>query len=231
MEDIQERVAIGRELIARGISEDDLALVPAPAPPGPLARHLLIPFSDGLAPTPVPIAPAPDPGAPLPAAEVVVITWTVDEQDALCDVFTPGLSRSAWYRYTRNFPDYASRIRAGAPAATAQRLGSYFPSTIGATRARMKSELHLNQDGVKTGEGTATLPVKDFFLQIIKEAQPTRRAHRRHGGRRVRGVQLGDVVVTRGAKFRLATGVPQRAVQPPGVHERLGDPDRALRRG
>ena len=66
MEDIQERVAIGRELIARGISEDDLALAPAPGPPGPLARHLLIPFSDGMAPTPVPITLRPIPRRPCP---------------------------------------------------------------------------------------------------------------------------------------------------------------------
>ena len=102
-----------------------------------------------------------------------MITWTVDEQDALCDVFTPGFGRSAWYRYTRNFPDYAP-LRAGAPATTAQRLGSYFPSTVGATSVLcVKSELHLNQDGIRTGEGTATLPVKDLFLQIIEEVRPT----------------------------------------------------------
>ena len=206
MEDIQERTAIGRELIARGISEDDLALVPAPPPPGPPARRLLIPFPDGLAPTPVPIAPAPDPSAPLPAADVVVITWTVDEQDALCDVFTPGFGRAAWYRYTRNFPDYASRIRAGAPAAAAQRIGSYFTCTIGATTVLcVKSELHLNQDGIRTGEGTATLPVKDLFLQIFDEARPSVVLTIGTSGGVFADHQLGDVVVTRGAKFRLAS--------------------------
>ena len=33
----------------------------------------------------------------------------------------------------------------------------------------VKSELHLNQDGVKTGEGIVTLPVRDLFTQIITE--------------------------------------------------------------
>jgi nucleoside phosphorylase len=206
MEDIQERTEIGRELIARGISQDDLALVPTPAPPGPLARHLLIPFSDDLGPTPVPMAPAPDPAAPLPGADVVVITWTVDEQDALCDVFTPGFGRAAWYRYTRNFPDYAPRIRAGAPATAAQRLGSYFPCKVGATSVLcFKSELHLNQDGIRTGEGTATLPVKDLFLQIIEEANPSVVLTIGTSGGVFEDHQLGDVVVTRGAKFRLAS--------------------------
>ena len=45
----------------------------------------------------------------------------------------------------------------------------------------MKSELHLNQDGVKTGDGTATLPVKDFFLQIIAGGQAGGDPHHRHG--------------------------------------------------
>jgi hypothetical protein len=36
----------------------------------------------------------------------------------------------------------------------------------------IKSELHLNQDLIKTGDGTATLPVKDFFQQIIAEVLP-----------------------------------------------------------
>jgi len=46
VDDIQERAETGRRLIVQGILEDDLA---PPAPPGPLARRLLIPFPDGLA--------------------------------------------------------------------------------------------------------------------------------------------------------------------------------------
>ena len=36
----------------------------------------------------------------------------------------------------------------------------------------VKSELHLNQDGVATGAGTATLPVARFIEQMIQEVRP-----------------------------------------------------------
>jgi hypothetical protein len=67
----------------------------------------------------------------------------------------------------------------------------------------MKSELHLNQDGVKTGDGTATLPVKDFFKQIIAEVKPKVFFTIGTAGSVFDQFELGDVVVTRGAKFRL----------------------------
>jgi hypothetical protein len=51
----------------------------------------------------VEITPAPTLDAPLPAADVVVVTWTIDEQMALCDVLTPGITRVRWYRYARKF--------------------------------------------------------------------------------------------------------------------------------
>jgi hypothetical protein len=38
--------------------------------------------------------PPPAPGDPLPAADVLVVTWTIAETEALADVFTPGQPRS-----------------------------------------------------------------------------------------------------------------------------------------
>ena len=93
-------------------------------------------------------------------------------------------------------------IRAHAPAATSRRLGSYMPTSVGSTQVLcVKSELHLNQDGVKTGEGTATLPVKDFFQQIITDAQPKIVLTIGTAGSVFEAFELGDVVVTRAAKF------------------------------
>ena len=206
VDDIEERTALGRALIARGITEPDLLLTTTSERTGPLARRLDIPFPPELAPTPASIDPAPGPEDALPVADVVVITWTVDEQDALCDVLTPGSGRNAWYRYTRRFADYAPRIRPGAPASQAQRLASYFTCTVGRTSVLcVKSELHLNQDGIRTGTGTATLPVKDLFLQIIDEARPKVVLTIGTAGSVAEDAQLGDVVVTRAAKFRLAS--------------------------
>lgn len=211
IDDIEERKRVARMVLSAGIEPFDLELHPEPSevPKEALEgkRILGIPFPDGLAPLPQPIDPAPDPSAPLPRADVVVITWTVDENDALADVLTPGQGRAKWYRYDRNFADhYAPLIRNGAPAVNAQRLGSYFPTKVGSLDVLcMKSELHLNQDGKKTGEGTATLPVKDFFAQIVEEAQPDVVLTIGTSGSVFADFQLGDVVVTRAAKFRLAS--------------------------
>lgn len=201
-----QRKEIARFLLSRGTEvtlPDDQAeaviaqeLVMAAAPK--------LPFPDGLEPTPRALDPEPATDAKLPAADVVVITWTVDEVAGLAHVFTPGQSADRWYRYDRDYASYADRIRPHSPAANSKRLGSYFPVDVGATSVLcMKSELHLNQDGVKTGDGTATLPVKDFFKQIIAEAQPKVVLTVGTAGGVFADFQLGDVVVTRAAKFRL----------------------------
>lgn len=203
------RKEIARYLLSRGVEqlEDD---GDAAAPLQALARAVAarapaFAFPEGLAPQPQPLVPAPDPAQALPTADVVVITWTVDELAALARVMTPGVSPARWHRYARDFDThYAARIRPGAPAAQSRRLGSYLPVQLGRLRVLcMKSELHLNQDGIKTGTGTATLPVKDFFLQIIREVQPQLILTVGTAGGVFDAFELGDTVITRAAKFRL----------------------------
>jgi nucleoside phosphorylase len=205
--DLEERKEIARLLLDQGAEpvdrelQPDLAALPAEAT---LTADLAIPFPPELAPVPQPIAPPPAPSDPLPKADVVVITWTVAELNALADVLTPGFPRATWSRYDRGFADrYAGKIRGGAPAQKARRLASYFTSRVGSTSVLcMKSELHLNQDGVSTGDGTATLPVKDLFAQIIEEARPKLVLTVGTSGGVSLDQDLGDVVVTRAAKFR-----------------------------
>jgi nucleoside phosphorylase len=198
-----ERKEIARYLLSRGLDPVDLA---------PDAERLevvmsampAIPFPDGLTPQPHPIQPAPSTDAPLPKADVLIVTWTVDELAGLAKVFGPGVASGSWHNYAHNFDAFRPHIRAHAPAATSGRLGSYLPVTVGSTSVlAMKSELHLNQDGVKTGDGTATLPVKDFFAQIIAEAQPKLVLTIGTAGSVFDDFELGDVVITRAAKFRL----------------------------
>ena len=204
--DIPERKEIARLLLDAGTAPIDLELEPVVDQEAALLADLGIPFPDGLAPEPQPIDPVPARDAPLPKADVVVVTWTVAELNALADVLTPGHPRSHWYRYTRGFEDrFLPQIREDAPARQAKRLASWFPTKIGTkTVLCMKSELHLNQDGVRTGDGTATLPVKDLFRQIIEEAQPSLVLTVGTSGGVKHEHDLGDVVVTRAAKFRLA---------------------------
>jgi hypothetical protein len=161
-------------------------------------------FPAGLTPTSAPLAAAPSPTDPLPHADVVVVTWTVDELAGLAGILTPGQPPTHWYRYARDFDALRPNIRPGAPAATSHRLGSYMPTTVGARSVLcIKSELHLNQDGIKTGDGTATLPVKGFFQQIITEATPDLVLSIGTAGSVFDAFPLGDVVVTRAARFRL----------------------------
>lgn len=187
-------------------SRAGLALAGQPAGvalPGP-RRAEDIPFPDGLAPTPA--APQAAPDAPLPKADVLVITWTAAEADALADVFTPGFSRRAWQPYRHRFDeDFRARIRPGAPSLMAARLGSWLTTQVGDKAVVcFKSELHLNQDGIRTGDGTATLPVKDLFLQLIAEARPEVVLTIGTAGGVAADQDLGDAIVTRAAKFRLA---------------------------
>ncbi len=198
-----QRKEIARYLLSRGIN-------PLTAEPDSerlvvdLGSGHRIQFPAGLTPTPAPLSPPPAATDPLPPADVVVITWTVDEVAGLAHVLTPKVGADKWHKYARNFEQYKPHIRPHAPAATAGRLASYMPTTIGPTRVLcMKSELHLNQDGVKTGEGTATLPVKDFFAQVIDEVKPQVVLTVGTAGSVFENLGLGDVVVTRAAKFRL----------------------------
>jgi alpha-D-ribose 1-methylphosphonate 5-triphosphate synthase subunit PhnG len=74
----------------------------------------------------------------------------------------------------------------------------------------VKSELHLNQDGVKTGEGIVTPPVRDLFTQIITETGAGVVLTIGTAGSVFDEFQLGDVVVTRAAKFRCRTSSATR---------------------
>jgi len=220
--DLQERKEIARylisneEFVATSLQREDReveGLVRAPR----CATLFAFEYPDGLKPAPLPIDPKPAPSAPLPRADVVIVTWTVAECEALADVFTcpyhrPSRSaptRNDWYLYNRNFlAHYRDLIRKGAPSRgdcdDVNILGSYFLSKVGEKRVLcFKSELHLNQDGKKTGNGTATLPVKDLFKQIIEETGAEYIITTGTCGATYTDHDLGDVVVTRSAKFRL----------------------------
>lgn len=221
--EITLRKEIARDLIANDISEidgflevDELTLA-REASLMALSDHLEYP--GGLGPKPKPINPKPNPEAALPKADILVVTWTVAEQDAMAEILTPGISRNGWYRYRRNFDShFDALIRTGngikqPPSRTVNRLGSWFPITIGDLKVIcFKSELHLNQDGISlNADGTpsegntgfATLPVKDLFIQLINEVQPSHVITVGTAGAVFKEHGLGDVVVTRGAKFRL----------------------------
>ena len=211
----------GRRGVSRWVIDYDPVVVepPTPAPGramvaatvGPVmakrgvAGALAGRWPPGLAPTPAD-DPGVDPEAPLPAADYVVVTWTAAEVRALANVLTPGVDpQTRWHPYRRNYDTLLPTIRKGAPARAAGRLASWYRTTIGTkTVLCMKSELHLNQDSIKTGDGTATLPVAELFRQIITEVRPKLMITTGTAGGTFVDAELGDVVITRAAKFRLA---------------------------
>lgn len=196
------RKEIARYLLSRGLEDFGGEAAHDAALAGAMAAAP-IQFPAGTAPQPAALDPAPASSDPLPRADVIVITWTVDELAALAQVLTPGVSPTRWYPYDRNFAQFQPSIRPHAPAANTKRLASYYLTTIAGKRVlAMKSELHLNQDGVRTGDGTATLPVKDFFKQIIEEAHPSHVLTVGTAGSVFERFGLGDAVVTRAAKFK-----------------------------
>lgn len=161
---------------------------------------------------PAGLAPVPesdegvDPAGPLPEADYVVIAWTTAEARALGNVFTPGVdAHEKWHHYAHNYETLLPSIRSGAPARAAKRLASWYRVSVGSKSVVcMKSELHLNQDSIKTGDGTATLPVANLFGQIIAEVKPKLIITTGTAGGTLVDAGLGDVVITRAAKFRLA---------------------------
>jgi hypothetical protein len=210
----RDRKELARFLLNRGsdqLAEAIAAQRPLLESPGFVAARTdaarqPIAFPDGLAPTPVVSAQARRSDESLPQADVVVITWTVDELAGLARVLTPGVDPAGWQHYDRNFETlYRAQVRPGAPAANSGRLASYQPVTIGAHDVLcVKSELHLNKDGVPTGEGTATLPVRTFLQQVIEETKARWLLSVGTAGSVFDEFGLGDVVVTRAAKFRLS---------------------------
>jgi hypothetical protein len=202
-----DRKEIAVQLLSMDVDEDYLSpqreVVPSTLA---LAAAPEIPFPDELQPMPQVLEEEPSPDDPLPKADVAVITWTVAEHRALADVLTPGYPAKSWYRYTRNYDAYKPKIRSGAPADKGHRLGTYFRTKVGdKTVLCFKSELHLHQDSIEDPNkpGTATLPVKDLFHQMIKEVQPKWFLTAGTAGGTYGDHCLGDVTVTRAAKFRL----------------------------
>jgi hypothetical protein len=160
-----------------------------------LTRFTDIPWPKGLAPK-TGNAPSGRAGGPLPRADVLAVTWTVDEGHALSRVLTPGKdSRNDYRPYTHNFATISKKMRAGCPAMEAKRLGAYWTTSIGGKRVVVfKSESHMSQDG----PGLAN---EDVWRQIIGEVQPKLVLTTGTSGGIGKPWEVGDVVVSPIVRF------------------------------
>ncbi len=160
-----------------------------------LSRYTDVPWPGGLAPQTDP-ASAGASGKPLPRADVLVVTWTVDEGHALSRVLTPGKDSHNDYRpYTHNYASISTKMRNGCPAKELQRLGAWWTTKIGGKSVVVfKSDSHMSQDGPQ-------LPNIDVWRQIIGEVQPRLVITTGTAGGIGKDFEVGDVVVSPVVRF------------------------------
>jgi len=160
-----------------------------------LSRFTDLTWPRGLAPK-TGTAPRGGAGSPLPRADVLVVTWTVDEGHALSRVLTPGKdSRNDYRPYTHNYASIARKMRPGCPAREAKRLGAYWTTTIGGNSAVIvKSDSHMSQDGPQ-------LPNREVWAQMIAEVQPKLVITTGTGGGIGKEFEVGDVIVSPIVRF------------------------------
>jgi purine-nucleoside phosphorylase len=167
-----------------------------------LSRFVDIPWPKGLAPTPATRAPAGG-AKPLPRADVLIVTWTVDEGHALSRVLTPAKdSRNDYVPYTHNYAALAKQMSKGSPAVEAKQLGAFWTTTIGTKKVVvLKSDSHLSQDTDKHFPANGQLPNAEFWKQIIGEVQPKLVLTTGTAGGIGKDCEVGDVVVSPIVRF------------------------------
>jgi nucleoside phosphorylase len=152
-----------------------------------------IPWPKGLAPSPTTQSTS-GPDA-LPRADVLVVTWTAAEFQALADVLTPGYPSTGWSHYTKDWSAYVPQLTDSSPAKEAQRLGEYALTKIGTKHALcFHSQLHLATDGLEP-------PIVQLWQQIIAEVEPELVITTGTAGGIGTATCLGDVFVVSNAKF------------------------------
>jgi len=185
--------ALARELIDYDSESREGRAFAARAPLSTSLSHFVDPdWPTGLAPTPdVQVT-----GPSLPKADVLVVTWTMDEGHALSRVLTPGFdSKTDWRPYTKNLTAITQHMPPLAPARQFQRLGTYWTTRVGArTVTLFKSDSHMSQDG-------PDLPNAIVWKQIIDDTQPDLVITTGTGGAIGPTHQVGDVIVSRFVTF------------------------------
>ncbi len=152
-----------------------------------------IPWPDGLAPRGAAYGGAAD--DPLPSADVLVVTWTAAEGEALADVLTPGMPSTSWKPYSHLWSSYVPQLTERSPARDAGCMGYVAQVRIGDVEVlAVKSELHLATDGISA-------PIVALWQQMVTEVRPKMVITTGTAGGIGATTQLGDVFVVTNAKF------------------------------
>ena len=162
-----------------------------------LSRFTDIPWPKGLAPQ-TDSRPLKGRAGALPRADVLVVTWTVDEGHALSRVLTPGKdSHNDYLSYKHNFRKIAARMSRGSPAVEAGRLGAYWTTRIrGKKVVVFKSDSHLSQDTKKVPKTWQDLPNAQLWQQIVEEVNPSLVITTGTAGGIGTQCEVGDVIVS-----------------------------------
>lgn len=180
-----------------------------PEAPPTLSHYIPVQWPEGLAPKPATASPE---GDSLPDADVLIVTWTMEEGNALAHVLTPGCESNPptashpavpgvlyWKPYTKNFAEIAAKMRHDCPAVEKQRLGTYWTTEIGERKVTLfKSDSHFSQDGSSDLE---TTPNRLVWEQIISDCRPKLVITTGTGGGIGAAVEVGDVIVSRFVSF------------------------------
>lgn len=152
------------------------------------------PWPEGLAPVPA-VNFNPRAGSGLPECDVMVVTWTTAEAEALADTFTPGHHRTTWQPYTKNWSFFEGHLSGSSPARQERCAAHYWPTQVGKLRVLcVKSELHLATDD-------ATAPIVELWKQMIQDANPKLVITTGTAGGIGESTVLGDVFICTSAKF------------------------------
>lgn len=163
--------------------------------PGQREHSLGINWPDGLAPTGV-AAPR---GQQVPAADVLVITWTAAEARALADVLTPGTQSTQWVYYSENWDTYEVQLTNRSPARESHRLCSWASVSIGGRKVVCcKFELHPATDA-------PSLPTAQLAAQLAGQVSPKLVVTTGTAGGAGAGTNLGDVNVASAVRADFTT--------------------------
>jgi nucleoside phosphorylase len=137
---------------------------------------------------------------PLPAADVLVVTYTAAEGQALADVLTPGHPSSEWTSYRNGWDQLKNLIQGHrAPSLYSNRAGVWSTCTIGNTNVTLvKSDLHPSTDGPE-------LPMVNLWQQMIAQVQPKLVITTGTAGGVGADTALGDVIVSSRVRWDATT--------------------------
>jgi kumamolisin len=146
-----------------------------------------------------------DPSGPaLTACDVVLITYTNDEGNAMAALLTPGYlaappkgsSSPIWTSYTHNYASFVPDLVPGSsPALESKNLGRYKLVQIGNKKVLcFKSSLHLARDGKQ-------MPIMKLVTQICNETGASLVITTGTAGGIGAGIELGDAAITAQVAF------------------------------